>query len=226
MPALLTAALLLALVASTLVAPPATGASTVAVNIQSFAFNPGSITVVIGVNNTVTWTNQDSVTHTVTANDGSFDHTLAPGSSFSFTFATAGTFGYHCSIHTYMTGTVNVAGTTPSSTTSSTSTSSVMTSGSSTSSTTSRTSLTSTPSTTSISSTSTSSASLTASATSTLSDYPSPYPSSYTSSGTTASAAGGIPEFPYQAAVVAVVTLLVVGAYLGVRHSSRTRREH
>jgi plastocyanin len=77
--------------------------------IDNFAFSPASITVKKGT--TVTWTNKDSATHTVTENDGqkgpdSAD--LAQGKTYSFTFDTVGTFKYHCTIHTTMTGTVTV----------------------------------------------------------------------------------------------------------------------
>ncbi|MDG6900613.1 MAG: cupredoxin domain-containing protein [Nitrososphaerota archaeon] len=72
-------------------------------------FTPNSITVVIGVNNTVTWTNNDNSPHTVTADGGSFDSgNLAPGATFSFTFTTAGTYKYHCVYHPWMTATVVV----------------------------------------------------------------------------------------------------------------------
>ncbi len=77
-----------------------------AVTIQGFAFGPSSLDVDVGT--TVTWTNKDSVTHTVTANDGSFDGQVASGATFSQTFAKAGTFSYHCKIHPSMTATVTV----------------------------------------------------------------------------------------------------------------------
>jgi plastocyanin len=80
-----------------------------AVTIQNFAFSPASITVKKGT--TVTWTNQDSTAHTVTETDGQTGPAsgdLGTGKSYSFTFNTAGTFKYHCSIHTNMTGTVTV----------------------------------------------------------------------------------------------------------------------
>lgn len=48
----------------------AQGASA-SVSIQNFAFSPGTIQVTAGT--TVTWTNNDQTTHTVTADDGSFD---------------------------------------------------------------------------------------------------------------------------------------------------------
>jgi plastocyanin len=72
-------------------------------------FSPDNITVVIGVNNTVTWTNNDISIHTVTANDGSFDSGyLNGGASFSYTFTRPGIYQYHCTIHPWMTGFVTV----------------------------------------------------------------------------------------------------------------------
>lgn len=43
----------------------------VRVDIKNLAFNPASITVRAG--DTVTWTNSDSMAHTVTADNGEFD---------------------------------------------------------------------------------------------------------------------------------------------------------
>ena len=78
-----------------------------AVDIAGFAFSPGSVTVDVG--DTVTWANADAQGHTATADDGSFDTgTIAGNTSKSVTFATAGTFAYHCKIHPQMTGTVVV----------------------------------------------------------------------------------------------------------------------
>jgi len=77
------------------------------VDISNFSFNPGTLTVKVG--DTVTWTNNDSATHTVTANDNSFDSAnLASGASFSHTFSKAGTYPYRCTIHPNMTGTIVV----------------------------------------------------------------------------------------------------------------------
>ena len=125
----LTAMLFVATLVSTM-APPSSAwpgnDPPVAVKIQNFAFSPATVTVVIGVNNTVTWTNMDSVTHTVTADDGSFGSgDLSNGQTYTHTFTTVGSFGYHCSIHNYMKGTVVVkgSGSTTTSTTSTTSTS-------------------------------------------------------------------------------------------------------
>ncbi len=87
----------------------AAGGGSGAVTLAGFAFSPSSLTVKAGT--TVTWTNHDGVTHTVTADGGSFDSGhLASGATFSRTFATAGTFSYHCAIHPSMTGTITVTG--------------------------------------------------------------------------------------------------------------------
>ena len=83
------------------------GTSGNAVEIKDFAFAPASLTIAAGT--TVSWTNRDSPAHTVTADDGSFDSKqLANGASFTHTFATAGTFTYHCAIHSSMKGTIVV----------------------------------------------------------------------------------------------------------------------
>lgn len=78
-----------------------------AVSIENFSFNPSEITVKKGTE--VTWTNNDSTTHTVTSDTNAFKSgDLAPGNTFKFTFNETGTFSYHCSIHTTMTGKVIV----------------------------------------------------------------------------------------------------------------------
>jgi plastocyanin len=84
---------------------PAGGSS--AVEMKDLAFNPASITVSSG--STVTWTNNDTTAHTVTFDDASADSGARdPRSTFDHTFATAGTFAYHCNIHSFMHGTVTV----------------------------------------------------------------------------------------------------------------------
>lgn len=91
--------------------------SVVAVSIVSGAYNPSSavhfspatVTLVIGVNNTVTWTNNDYTIHTVTSDSGAFGSGLLNnGNSWTYTFTKAGTYGYHCAIHPFMTGEVIV----------------------------------------------------------------------------------------------------------------------
>jgi plastocyanin len=79
------------------------------VSIEGFAFNPGNITVKKGT--TVTWTNNDSIAHTVTESDdknGPDSDTLQPGKTYEFTYAQTGTFQYKCTLHPDMTGTVTV----------------------------------------------------------------------------------------------------------------------
>lgn len=80
------------------------------VTIQNYMFTPANITVKVGT--TVTWTNQDAVGHTVTADTNSTDAPssmdIEQGKSFSFTFKKAGTYTYHCTPHPYMHGTVKV----------------------------------------------------------------------------------------------------------------------
>jgi len=79
----------------------------VAAAIEGFAFAPGTIEIKVGT--TITWTNNDSAPHTVTANDRSFESgRLEQGQTFSFTFDTAGTFEYFCEYHPGMTATVVV----------------------------------------------------------------------------------------------------------------------
>lgn len=90
-------------------APPALAKA--AVTIKGFAFSPVTLTVDKGT--VVTWTNNDSTTHTVTSGanrtkDGKFDQQLSAGSEGSVTFDTAGSFDYFCQIHSSMKATVVV----------------------------------------------------------------------------------------------------------------------
>ncbi len=78
---------------------------TSAVTIAHFAFSPASAVVPVGT--TITWTNQDAAAHTVTGAD--FDSgSLAQNATFSHTFATKGTFAYHCKFHSSMVASVTV----------------------------------------------------------------------------------------------------------------------
>lgn len=85
-------------------------AATVAV--AGFAYDPASIRV--GVGDRVTWTNDDSVGHTVTAGTpgepgDDFDESLGgSGGTASITFDEPGQFEYFCRIHPRMTGEVVV----------------------------------------------------------------------------------------------------------------------
>ncbi len=96
-------------------------AATANVSIKNIQYNPSTITVKFG--DKVTWTNNDTSTgHSVTADDGSFNSTkagqtcspsvmsgcMAPGDRFSVSFNKAGTFLYHCTVHSSMHGKVIV----------------------------------------------------------------------------------------------------------------------
>ena len=77
------------------------------IEISGFAFVPATITVAVGT--TVTWTNLDSVAHTVTSETDLFDSgNLARNASFSYTFTDRGTFSYYCATHPSMRGKVSV----------------------------------------------------------------------------------------------------------------------
>ena len=64
----------------------------------------------IPIQSIVTWTNDDSIYHTVTSDEeGLFDSgPLSQGDTIDNAFDTPGEFGYHCSIHPWMTGRVMV----------------------------------------------------------------------------------------------------------------------
>ena len=83
-----------------------TGVTPGTVSIANMSFGPSSLTVKVGT--TVTWKNNDGYAHTVTSDDGtSFSSgNIAGGASYSYVTKTAGTFGYHCSIHPGMTATL------------------------------------------------------------------------------------------------------------------------
>ncbi len=77
------------------------------VQIANSTFSPATLTVKVG--DTVTWTNQDSMGHSATADDNSFDTgVLDQGKSGTVTFSKAGTYTYHCKIHSSMHGTITV----------------------------------------------------------------------------------------------------------------------
>jgi plastocyanin len=57
----------------------------------------------------VAWTNNDQVQHTVTAVDRSFDSgSLAPGTTWRYTFTKPGTYQFFCVVHPFMKGVVIV----------------------------------------------------------------------------------------------------------------------
>src|SRR3954470_255457 len=88
--------------------PPAT----TTISIKRAGFVPASVT--INQDDSVTWTNNDTIDHQVVANGGSFaSPILKPGKSFTRTFRSGGTFRYHDSLHPALRGTVVVRGAPP-----------------------------------------------------------------------------------------------------------------
>lgn len=87
------------------------------VSVINNAYQPASLTVAAGTAVTWTWNTcsgdsyggQSCVSHSVTFDDGTTSLTQQTG-TFSRTFATKGTYKYHCVVHgTAMSGTVTVS---------------------------------------------------------------------------------------------------------------------
>ena len=78
------------------------------VRLDDFAFAPANI--VIDAGTTVTWTNYDSVGHTVTSDEGDEleSELLSQTQTFTHTFDTPGEYFYHCKPHSNMHGLVTV----------------------------------------------------------------------------------------------------------------------
>lgn len=103
------------LAAALIAAPAAFGQSTagqaagkeytvVMSNMEYGALPPG-----LKVGDTIVWINHDTVIHSVTARDHSFDLRLNPGQSARMPLATAGKFPFYCLFHPAMRGTLTVA---------------------------------------------------------------------------------------------------------------------
>src|SRR5262245_54891283 len=77
---------------------PAGSTGTVAVTIKDFKYAPTPIQAKVG--DVITWTNQDSVPHSATLDNGACDtDSINNGASASLVFNTAGTYTYHCKVH-------------------------------------------------------------------------------------------------------------------------------
>jgi plastocyanin len=90
-------------------APASSGGSNgTQVTISGFAFSPATLTIKAGTE--VTWTNLDSVEHSVVSSSGNeLNSPLIPqNGTYSHVFNTPGTYEYHCSIHLTMLGTIIV----------------------------------------------------------------------------------------------------------------------
>jgi plastocyanin len=80
----------------------------VAIKMQNIAFDPKDVTVKVGQK--ITWTNDDSTDHNVTADSGADfkSKDFGNGATFEFTPDKAGTIKYECTIHPGMIATITV----------------------------------------------------------------------------------------------------------------------
>jgi plastocyanin len=77
------------------------------VKMEHQTFLPDKLNVAAGTK--ITWMNNDTIPHSVTANDGKFDSgAILPGKSFQWTATDAGTVDYHCIFHPSMTAAITV----------------------------------------------------------------------------------------------------------------------
>lgn len=91
------------------VAPGFARAAGTEVHIDNFTFAPAALTVPAGT--VVTWVNRDDIPHTVVDRDRPREvrsTVLDTDDRYSRTFAAPGRFGYFCSLHPHMQGTVVV----------------------------------------------------------------------------------------------------------------------
>jgi plastocyanin len=98
-------------------APPtdARGKPTFTIDARGNQFSPADVIVDVGTK--ITWRNDDAVAHDVKKSADAVDFggtfgadasRFGPGQSYSFTFTEAGTFSYTCTIHTLMSGKIEV----------------------------------------------------------------------------------------------------------------------
>jgi len=81
--------------------------NTVEVKITGFSFDPATITIKVG--STIKWINMDSAAHTVVSDDNSWTSArLKQGDTYTHTFDQAGTYPYHCGLHSSMLATIIV----------------------------------------------------------------------------------------------------------------------
>jgi plastocyanin len=68
-----------------------------AISIKDFQYNPADLAVKVG--DKVTVTNGDTVAHTVTARDGSFNVNVPANGQATLTVPKAGSYPYYCTYH-------------------------------------------------------------------------------------------------------------------------------
>ena len=77
------------------------------VTIDNFSFTAPELTVAVGT--TVKWVNHDDIPHNVVASNKAFrSKPLDTDDSYSFTFASAGSYDYFCGLHPKMQGKIIV----------------------------------------------------------------------------------------------------------------------
>jgi plastocyanin len=81
-------------------------AGTVAVRIEDFSFTPDAIRVRVG--QVIRFTNTGFESHNATVDGGCRTRTLATGAHDGLVFTAPGSVPFHCSIHTWMTGTITI----------------------------------------------------------------------------------------------------------------------
>jgi plastocyanin len=105
----LSAAAVAAALATAVAVVPAQAGSTKTVSVKNNAFSPTSVSIKKGGKVTWKWT-QGGVPHNVTPASGAGSATSSKkGFTFTKTFSKAGTFKYHCTIHSSMKMTVKVS---------------------------------------------------------------------------------------------------------------------
>jgi len=93
--------------AGTSTASPTASPGVQTVVISGFSFQPASLTVQRGAS--VMWRNDDSVAHRIVSDTNAFSSlNLNQGNTYTHQFSEAGSYPYHCGIHSYMTGTITV----------------------------------------------------------------------------------------------------------------------
>jgi plastocyanin len=104
--------ILVALIATLVVAPVSSAATTKTVTINRSSFSPATVSITAG--DTIRWRNGDTRDHQVVSTTGTFaSPVLRPGRTYSFTFEVAGTYRYRDALVPTSTGTIKVAGLPP-----------------------------------------------------------------------------------------------------------------
>jgi len=87
------------------------GGAGLTLTIKAFAFQPNTLSAPGGQQSTVTITNDDSVTHNFTLDDGGVSRDVPAGQTVQVTvpFPASGTAGFHCKFHPSMIGTLRAA---------------------------------------------------------------------------------------------------------------------